>query len=202
MARFLLSLFFCSMTACEMSEETTEEPSSLPAHFSDLEPLKHEHVAPNETRVRLTLSPSFLSPIVYDLRLNTNDNSGQLRVRRYSGKGGYDPGAVELVYFRELTESETGVFLAHLEESMFWELPPEELVKDTTGESNELVPYAGLDGDTYTLQAKSGDRFHSVWRWQALQVRINSEETSDIAAFSSQILEAAGISPINRDFPN
>lgn len=46
-------------------------------------------------------------------------------LKRLNGRGGYDPGTVDLYWARSLSENDWDAFMLHLEHSAYWLMPPE-----------------------------------------------------------------------------
>jgi hypothetical protein len=49
-----------------------------------------------------------------------------MTVKRLNGRGGYDPGTVDLDRTRSLTENDWDAFMMHLEHSQYWTMPTKE----------------------------------------------------------------------------
>lgn len=83
------------------------------------------------------------------------DGTGRVRVKETSGQGGYAPGKLIRNDARKLTAQEIQWFVARMQESGFWELPPDEKQAE-----NEIT----LDGAMWVVEGKKGSKYHFVER--------------------------------------
>jgi hypothetical protein len=126
---------------------------------------------PNAEVYRFTWLRTFHSPMVF--RFTVLDNgSATLIVRRGSGKGGYDPGVVDLRKEITLTSGQVGELKKKLDDMSYWQ-------KSTKLEE------VGLDGAHWIVEANASGKYKIVDRWSAAD--------ADIQAWGMQLITLSGV---------
>ena len=104
---------------------------------------------------RLLWLRTFHHPVVVRVDV-LSDGTGRVRVKETSGQGGYEPGKLIKNDASKLTAQDVQWFVDRMQESGFWELPPDEKQAE-----NEIV----LDGATWVVEGKKGDQYHVAERY-------------------------------------
>ena len=163
---FLSLLFFCYCStniACSSNGDSSPLAnwknlnSSDKSWYSDaLRALGEKKLAVDkgESAYRLTLLRTFHKPL--SVRINCL-NDCFIRAARSSGKGGYDPGRLEMELSRSITKKEKDNFFKLLSEAEFWKGQPE-------------LDYWGFDGARWILEGKLAEEY-VVWDiWSPMPV--------------------------------
>ena len=98
---------------------------------------------------------TFHHPVVVRVDV-LSDGTGRVRVKETGGQGGYKPGKLIKDDTRRLSKQEAQWFVDRMQESGFWELPPEEKENE-----KEIV----LDGAFWVVEGKSGQQYHVVEKY-------------------------------------
>jgi hypothetical protein len=120
---------------------------------------------------RFTWLRTFHAPMAFRVVVFA-DGAGELLVTRLNGKGGYEPGVVDLRKTIPLATGAIEILRETLRTTKFWDKP-------TTVEDE------GMDGAQWIIEANQGGRYKIVDRW--------SGEDAGVATFGQFLINMSGV---------
>jgi hypothetical protein len=113
--------------------------------------LQPDSIAASDHVYRVTILPTFHHPFCVRVVVQP-DGTATAFVKRLSGKGGYEYGALDFDERRTCNARDVTVFLRGVASSGFWTMQP-------------TIERQGLDGTTLTLEGIRNGKRHVVQRW-------------------------------------